>query len=327
MKVLVTGGSGFLGSHVAEQLSKGGHEVRALVRKSSNRKFLSTLSNLEFAEGSVEDARAVEEAVKGVDAIVHSAGLVKARGDAEFYQTNVQGTINLAAAAKEHAPKLKRFVHVSSLEVSGPSADGIPVLVTQESPITRYGRSKLEAERALLREKDALPITILRPTGIYGPRDNEILEVFRTVKRGALPITGDGRSKVTFTYGPDCAAACVRAIEADVPSGSTYFITDGEIYEQRAAMEEVERAMGSRAFVRFGLPASLIRTVAIGVEAYGKIRGQAVMLTREKADALSRPYWVCSSEQAEKDLGWKPAVKWAEGARLTAAWYKENGWL
>ncbi len=327
MKVLVTGGSGFLGSHVAEQLSKGGHEVRALVRKSSNRKFLSTLSNLEFAEGSVEDARAVEEAVKGVDAIVHSAGLVKARGDAEFYQTNVQGTINLAAAAKEHAPKLKRFVHVSSLEVSGPSADGIPVLVTQESPITRYGRSKLEAERALLREKDALPITILRPTGIYGPRDNEILEVFRTVKRGALPITGDGRSKVTFTYGPDCAAACVRAIEADVPSGSTYFITDGEIYEQRAAMEEVERAMGSRAFVRFGLPASLIRTVAIGVEAYGKIRGQAVMLTREKADALSRPYWVCSSEQAEKDLGWKPAVKWAEGARLTAKWYRENGWL
>lgn len=327
MKVLVTGGSGFLGSHVAEQLSKSGHQVRALVRKSSNRKFLSTLTNLEFAEGSVEDARAVEEAVKGVDAIVHSAGLVKAKNDAEFFQTNVQGTINLANAAKAHAPSLKRFVHVSSLEVSGPSADGTPVPVTQESPITRYGRSKLEAERALLREKDALPITILRPTGIYGPRDNEILEVFRTVKRGALPITGDGRSKVTFTYGPDCAAACVRAIEADVPSGATYFITDGEIYEQRAAMEEVERAMGSRAFVRFGLPASLIRTVAIGVEAYGKVRGQAVMLTREKADALSRPYWVCSSAEAEKALGWKPAVKWAEGARLTAAWYKENGWL
>lgn len=327
MKVLVTGGSGFLGSHVAEQLSKAGHHVRALVRKSSNRKFLSTLSNLEFAEGSVEDARAVEEAVKGVDAIVHSAGLVKAKNEAEFYATNVQGTINLAAAAKAHTPNLKRFVHVSSLEVSGPSADGKPVPVSQQSPITRYGRSKLEAERALLAEKDKLPITILRPTGIYGPRDNEILEVFRTVKRGALPITGDGTAMITFTYGPDCAAACVAAISADVPSGSTYFVTDGEVYVQRAAMEEVERAMGKRAIVRFGMPASVIRTVAIGVEAYGKLRGQAVMLTREKAEALSSPYWGCSSEDAQRELGWKPAVKWAEGAKLTADWYKSNGWL
>src|ERR1043165_7104647 len=119
MKVLVTGGSGFLGSHVAEQLSKAGHTVRALVRKSSNRKFLSTLPNVELAEGTVEDKASVDEAMKGVDAVVHSAGLVKARGGTEVFACNTQGPANLLDAAIAHAPSLKRFVHVSSLEACG----------------------------------------------------------------------------------------------------------------------------------------------------------------------------------------------------------------
>jgi nucleoside-diphosphate-sugar epimerase len=123
LKVLVTGASGFLGSHVAEQLSQAGHEVVALVRKSSNRKFLETLPNVNFAYGAVEDAHAVDQAVRGVDAIVHSAGLVKARGEAEFEKTNVEGTKNLLASVRNHAPGLKRFVFVSSLTAVGPSHD------------------------------------------------------------------------------------------------------------------------------------------------------------------------------------------------------------
>ncbi|RYZ59345.1 MAG: SDR family NAD(P)-dependent oxidoreductase, partial [Proteobacteria bacterium] len=128
MKVLVTGGSGFLGSHIVEQLIAEGHTVRALVRRTSNRKFLASLGpKVEFAEGSVEDAAKVEEAVKGVDAIIHSAGLVKARNEAEFHETNVTGTKNLLEAAKKFAPGLKRFVFVSSLAAVGPSPDGVPV--------------------------------------------------------------------------------------------------------------------------------------------------------------------------------------------------------
>src|SRR3954451_50173 len=104
MKVLVTGAPGFLGSRVAEQLSKDGHGVRALVRQSSNKKFLESLAGVELAFGAIEDAAKVAEAVKGVDAIVHSAGLVKARNQGEFHDTNVKGTQNVLDAAKKHAP-------------------------------------------------------------------------------------------------------------------------------------------------------------------------------------------------------------------------------
>ena len=327
MRVLVTGGSGFLGSHVAEQLTRAGHSVRALVRRSSNRKFLSTLPNLELAEGNVEDAAKVEEAMKGgIDAVVHAAGLVKARGESEFWATNVDGTRNLLEAAKKHAPGLKRFVFVSSLEVCGPAEGGLAVPVTQERPMSTYGRSKLEAERIVKLAKAELPVTILRPTAVYGPRDNEMLEIFRSVSRGVLPISGDGSVKLTFVYGPDCAAACMRAIDADVPSGATYFVSDGQVYGQREAMEEVERAMGRRAFVRMGVPFAVLDAVAVGVEAYGRLRNKAVMLTREKAKVI-RESWVCGIEETTRDLGWKPEVMWREGTKLTAEWYRRERWL
>lgn len=326
MKVLVTGASGFLGSHVAERLTKAGHSVRVLVRKTSNRKFLETLPGIELAEGSVEDLARVEEAVKGVDAIVHSAGIVKARSKDEYFATNVQGTKNLLEAAKKHCPGLIRFVHVSSLEAAGPSADGAPVPVSQEAPCTEYGRSKLLAEKACLAFKDDLNITILRPTAIYGPRDVEILEAFRSVKKRVLPITGDGTTKYTFIYGPDCAEACVKAITAKVPSGSIYFVADGDIWEQKASMQKIEEAFGTRSILRKGIPFGVVKAAAFFVEAYGKAANKAVMLTREKAAMLEK-HFVCDPKETREALGWEPQVKWPEGTKLTARWYEDNDWL
>ena len=325
MKVLVTGASGFLGSHVAERLKKAGHDVRVLVRKTSNRKFLDTLG-VELAYGAIEDAAAVEEAVKGVDAIVHSAGIVKARSKEEYFSTNVQGTKNLLEAAKKHTPKLTRFVQVSSLEAAGPSADGKPVPVSQEAPCTEYGRSKLLAEKACLAFKDDLNVTILRPTAIYGPRDVEILEAFRSVKKRVLPITGDGSTKYTFVYGPDCAEACVKAITAPVPSGSIYFVADGDIWEQKASMLKIEEAFSTRAILRAGIPFGVVKAAAFFVEAYGKATNKAVMLTREKA-AMLEQHFVCDSAETRAALSWEPEVKWTEGTKLTARWYEDNGWL
>jgi len=327
MKVLVTGGSGFLGSHVAEQLSAAGHEVRALVRKSSNRKFLSTLKNVELAEGSVEDRKSVDAAMKGVNAVVHSAGAVKALHEAAFFECNTQGTVNLLDAAIEHAPDLVRFVHVSSLEACGPSLDGKPVPLNQERPVTAYGRSKLAAEKEVVARKDKLPVVVLRPAAIYGPRDVEILEAFRAVKKRQYPVIGNGQMLGCYTYGPDCARACVQAIDATVPSGSIYFVDDGEPMSMQRAMGEVlPEALGTAPFFKMGIPFPVLSLASFGVEAYGKVRGKAMMLTREKV-AMLKHHWVCESTKTQDDLGWKPEVRFTDGVRLTAKWYQDNGWL
>lgn len=326
MKVLVTGGSGFLGSHVAEILSSEGHDVVALVRKTSNTKFLGTLDRVTLAEGAVEDRASVDRAMDGVDAVVHSAGLVKARGEDEFRRINTQGTINLLEAARAIAPKA-RFVHVSTLEACGPSLDGGPVRADQERPLTAYGRSKLAAEKECLARKSDLHVVVLRPAAIYGPRDVEILEAFRAVRRRQYPVIGDGAMRGSYVFGPDCARACVRALEADVPSGSLYFVDDGSPLTMREAWGEVvPSALGKRPMVKLGVPFGLLSVASIGVETYGKLRGKAVMLTREKVNML-RHHWVCSSERTREELGWQPEVDLPEGARRTMRWYEENGWI
>jgi nucleoside-diphosphate-sugar epimerase len=328
MKVLVTGASGFLGSHVAEQLSSEGHTVRALVRKTSNRKFLETLEHVEFAEGSVEQTDRVDEAVKGVDAIVHAAGLVKARSEDEFRATNVGGTRNVLEAAKRHAPRLQRFVFVSSLAAAGPSADGTPLRTdVAPHPVTHYGKSKLEAERLVVAAKDALKVTVLRPPALYGPRDNEIFAVFKAVDKGLLPTIGGPSNTLSMLYGADCAAACIRAIFADVPSGSVYFVDDGRVYRLREMLEGVEGALGKKALVRVNLPMSVVYLAALGTEVFGKLTNRAVMLTRDKVNEIRQPHWVCDSEDTRRALGWTPRVMLDEGTRLTARWYRDNGWL
>lgn len=327
MKVLVTGATGFLGGHVAEQLVARGDAVRALVRKTSNTKHLQTLPGVELFEGSVEQPSRVRDAVEGVDAIVHCAGIVKARSSDEFFMVNVGGTSNLVDAARRLGKSLKRFVHVSSLEAAGPSEDGGPVPVDQENPVTAYGRSKLAAEKVVLAAKDEIAVTLLRPGAIYGPRDGEILEMFRSIQRGLLPMVAGGKARGPWIYATDCAGVCLRAIDVDVPSGRVYFVDDGcGSPPLSQVLADAERALGRRALVRANLPRPVLMAVARGVEVFGRVSGKAVMLTREKANMLLQD-WVCSSEAAREELGWQPQVPWSDGVVKAVAWYRDNGWL
>jgi nucleoside-diphosphate-sugar epimerase len=327
MKVLVTGASGFLGGHVAERLSARGDRVRAMVRKSSKRGHLEKLPNLEFLEGALEDPDRAAAAVEGVDAVVHAAGLVKARDTDEFFAVNVGGTSNLVEPARRRNPALKRFVFVSSLVACGPSIDGAPVPADQETPNNAYGRSKLAAEKVVLAAAGDTRVVILRPGAIYGPRDGEIFELFQVVKRGLLPLVGGGEAKGSWVYATDCADACLRALDADVPSGSKYFVDDGHgALTQKQLFEDIEQALGRRALVRANLPRGVVMGVARGIETFGRLLNRPVMFTPEKADMLLQ-HWVCSSEATRRDLGWEPKVPWQEGLRLSVAWYRENGWL
>ena len=328
MRVLLTGGSGFVGSYVAEQLDALGHTVRALVRPTSDSKFLKTLRNIEFAPGAIEDRASLDAAVRGVDAIVHVAGLVKARSPEEFFAVNTEGTKNVLAAAEARAPGLKRFVYVSSLSAVGPSPDGKPVPDdAPPRPVTHYGRSKLAGEQAVLGAKDRIPVTVIRPPLIYGPRDRETLAFFTSVKRGVLPVLGDGSNTLSLVYGEDCAAAIVRATVSDGPSGRTYFVDDGEVYVWRDALAEVEKALGRRAFFRLGLPMPAVVVAAAATQLYGKVTRTAQMLTLDKLNELKQRHWVCEGSGARRDLGWQPRTTWPDGVVKTVAWYRQAGWL
>lgn len=327
MKVLVTGASGQLGGHVAELLADRGDTVRALVRRTSKREHLVKLPNIEFFEAGLDEAELLHAAVAGVDAIVHSAGLVKARDFDEFFTVNVGGTSNLIEAARLRGSELRRFVYVSSLEACGPSADGKPVPVTQENPVTAYGRSKLAAEKVVLAAKDKVPVVVLRPGAIYGPRDVEIFAAFQSIHRGLLPLVGGGRARAVWIYGTDCARACVRAIDADIPSGRVYFVDDGcGPLTQRQMLLDAERALGKKAFLHANLPVPAFLGVARALEIVGRVTGRPVMLTREKANMLLKD-WICSSEDARRELDWTPSVSWKEGVGRTVRWYRDNHWL
>lgn len=325
MKVLVTGASGFLGGWVAQRLLERGHQVRALVRTSSNKKHLESLGQVEFANGSIEDGPAVLAAAEGVDAIIHSAGLVKARNEAEFQLTNVQGTQFIIDAAKAH--KVKRVVVVSSLEAGGPSADGSPAPLGPEAPVTAYGRSKLAGERVAVAASGEVHVVVLRPGAIYGPRDVEIFAAIQTVARGLKPMVAGGHAKGSFIFGRDCAEACIAALDAEVESGTVLQVVDDSgALTQREFLTHVEGALGKKAFIGVSLPKFVLKSVSAGVQTFGRMTNRAVMLTPEKAEMLMM-HWVGSPDRAKAALKWKPEMSIEAGLTHTVAWYREHGWL
>ncbi|MGZ6124136.1 MAG: NAD-dependent epimerase/dehydratase family protein, partial [Myxococcales bacterium] len=305
----------------------GRHTVRALVRPRSDRRVLDKLPHVEFAAGAIGEAASLTSAVEGVDAVVHVAGIVKARRPADFFEVNTQGTKNLLEAAAGRG--VGRFVYVSSLAAVGPSADGTPVPDDAEPrPVTHYGRSKLEAERAVLAAKDRLHVTVMRPPLIYGPRDRETLAFFTSVRNGVLPMTGDGLNTLSVVYVADCAAAIVRALTKDgAESGRTYFVEDGSVYVWREALAQIESALGRRVFVRFGMPMGVVKMAAAATQLWGKVTNTAQMLTLDKVNELTQPHWVCSGTGARRDRGGEPRVSWAQGVAEAVKWYRAEGWL
>ena len=332
MKVLVTGASGL--SRRARRRARSRRAATACgpsCARRRTRKHLEKLPNVELFEGSVEQVERVREAVDGVDAIVHCAGIVKARSDRRVLRGQRRRHVEPGrggAQARQAAASASSTSRASRR--AGPRDDGEPVPVDQENPVTAYGRSKLAAEKVVLSAKDDMPVVILRPGAIYGPRDVEILELFKSIQRGLFPVVDGGRSQGRL----DLRDRLRRGLPARhrrrraERAASTSSTTAAAPSTQHQMFADAERALGKQARPREPARCRVSWRVARGVEVFGRLDATAPSCSRARRPACSCMDWVCSSEATRKELGWEPKVPVERGRRTSAvAWYRDNGWL
>ncbi len=329
MKALVTGATGFVGSHLVDALVARGDTVTALVRSPGKASHLNTLG-VRQVRGDLHAVDALHEAVAGQEVVYHVAGLVAARDEAEFLRANRDGTATLLSALTSALPArgaadAPRFVLVSSMAAAGPATVGRP-LVGDEAPrpVTAYGRSKLAGEEVVRRSK--LPWTIIRPPMVYGARDTEVLKVFKLARTGLAPIFGDGSQQLSAVSGPDLAAALIAAGTAPATNGGTYYACHPEVFTSAEFVRAVGRAMGRSVRV-IPLPLALARAALTLTGVAARLAGRATILTPDKANEFFQPAWTGDPGPLSAATGWSAAQDLRIGLAAAAQWYREQHWL
>jgi nucleoside-diphosphate-sugar epimerase len=328
MKALITGATGFIGSHLAEHLHEKGYELRALIRPSSDTRYLKHLP-IEYVTASFSDPASLAAAVEGVDVIYHVAGVVASKDREGFFRGNQVATANLLDAAIEHNPGLTRFVHVSSQAACGPSpSPDAPVDETAPlRPITTYGESKAAAEREVIARMDRIPATIVRPPAVYGPRDVGVYTFFQVVKRGLAPLIGFDRKLVSLVHVHDLVRGFVMAGETPAAAGETYFVSSERFYDWKEVGEITARVMGRRRPLYLNVPHPLIFGVAAINGFMGRFMKKPPILDYEKGRDITQGYWTCRVDKAMAEIGYRESLSIEEGIRITVEWYRQHGWL
>ena len=332
MKAYVTGGTGFIGSHLVEQLVDQGYHVTCLIRKTSNLRWLNHLltaksPQVELVIGDLHDSDVLAQHVRDADLVFHLAGLTKAPDAATYDRVNAGGTERLIEACLGAQTNLDRFVYCSSLAAVGPSCDATPNTedVTPQ-PLTDYGSSKLKGEMVVRECADRLPITIIRPPAVYGPRDTDIFLFFQMINRGVMPILGDADKLLSLVHVKDLVAGIYTAALSERAIGETYFLTDGDIHTWMEIERIIADALEKYTF-KVKVPFFLLDFLSIVTEAAAKISRQTPTLNRQKVRDLKQRFWICDSTKAQKELGYRPNYFLEKGIQETADWYRANGWL
>ena len=322
MRVLVTGATGFVGGHLAEALRRRGDEVTALVRSPGKAGALAQL-DVRVVPGDLDDRDSLARAVESQEIVYHVAGLVAARSENEFMRCTRDGTASLVRAAS--GAGVSRFVLVSSMAAGGPAPRGRPLTGTEPAqPVTAYGRSKLAAEAAVT--ASTLPWVIVRPPTVYGPRDREVLKVFRMARLGAAPVFGDGSQQLSAVHGADLASALVASGTAAATVGKIYYACHPEITTSAEFVRAVGAAMG-RELRLVPIPPAVGRALLAVTEASSRIAGQTTILTRDKANEFFQDAWTGDPGPLTRDSGWQAAHDLTSGLADTYRWYRSAGWL
>lgn len=325
-KVLITGASGFVGFHLIEAALQKGLEVYAAIRKSSAITHLKEYDikyvSLDFTK--VETLQ-VEFSEHKFDYIIHAAGTTKAKDQNEYNEINATYTINLITAA-EKCGFIKKVVFVSSLAALGPLND-IDNLIDEQTaprPLTSYGKSKLLAEESI--KKTKLPLIVLRPTAVYGPRDKDIFIILRTFYKGMEPYIGSKAQQLSFIYVRDLAQLSVSSLFAPETANGFYNITDGKCYS-RYEMADITKTVFNKKTIKFHIPLPIVKLMAFALEKSYAILKKTPALNMEKLHELTAVNWCCNIDKAARQLQFTPAYDLQKGLTETLGWYKQNNWL
>jgi nucleoside-diphosphate-sugar epimerase len=322
---LVTGSTGFLGSWLVDRLLERGARVRCLARSTSRRDFLSN-ARVQYALGDVTDVDSLRRALAGVDYVFHVAGLIKAADPARYEHVNAEGTRNVLSVAAEQAGSIRRVLVVSSLAAVGPSRRGLLVDETWEPrPISPYGRSKLQGERHARSFADVVPLTIVRPPSIYGPRDRETLLVYRLATLPIRPAIGR-EGAISVVHVADLSDGILLAATHPAAVGQTYFLTGDDAPSMSELLGLIASALGRRGAV-LPVPPIAIRGAGVIAGLVRDVTGRSFIFDRWKAEEIAIGHWACSSALARDQIGFRPQIGLIEGLRSTAEWYWKAGWL
>ena len=326
-KVLITGASGFVGYHLITTAITHGLDVYAAVRPNSDISHLKDLNinyvNLNF--NAIGELKAELEE-KQYAYIIHAAGTTKAKDAITYNNINAEYSKNLALAASQVSYKLEKFLFVSSLAAIGPIADYNKVIEDNANaqPITLYGLSKKLAED-YLNEIENLPLLIIRPTAVYGPREKDIFILFKTINQGLEPYIGRTQQLLSFIYVKDLAEIIVRLLQTDFEH-KTYNVSDGLSYDRYALADEIKKALHKRT-LKMHIPLKLIEGLASLMDKLYANSTKTPTLNKEKIKELTALNWTCSIENLKNDLNFIPQFQLKEGLAETIIWYKNNGWL
>jgi nucleoside-diphosphate-sugar epimerase len=326
MRAVVTGGAGFIGSHLIEALVERGDEVVCVERRGASRHWLEGL-DICYWDSGLEDVSRLIAAFAGADVVFHLAGLTEARAARDFYAVNTEGTACVFRAAAAHNGRAPRVILMSSLAALGPCRNGDRLSPdTIPYPISHYGHSKLLAEAIAHAFGDRVPATIVRPTSVYGPRERGVLTLFRLIRRGVALTVGSWDREVSLVHVGDLVRALLAAADSARAVNRTYCIAHPEPVTWRAFALAVGRAL-RRDPVLLSVPQSVAWTVALAAEACARLRGAAAIVNRERVRELVQERWVCDPSRATAELGFCPQYPMARGVVETADWYREARWI
>lgn len=324
--IFVTGATGFVGSHLVDFLLERNCKIHCTIRDTSNLQWLDP-TRLTLHRSDLSDPSPLKKALENTDYVFHCAGLTKAKTGKEYFRANEDTCTNLYQACSKFGKNIKSIVHLSSLAATGPSALDKPVDESTEcKPITHYGKSKLAGEKVAQEFSKTLPIVILRPPVIYGPRETDFYNYLKTINKGWNPIVGRVRRELSLIYVTDLVHAMIKVISTPPGKEKIFFITDGEFHQWSDVAQSVMKQLDVKAKTII-IPESIMFPAACVAELFAGFGTQPALLNRQKVKEICEKSWTASSNKFYKIYSFNPQYNLGKGLKETIDWYKKNLWL